>query len=95
MEQKPSLTGFPLRIRPLAWFLGLGLIAALTAIIIFKVATGTVFYYGLLVLMIGGHFFMHGSHAGHGSSQGHQHAAVSNDSELGEKDQVVHPGGER
>lgn len=56
----------PLRVPPLAWFVGIGLMAALAAVFIFNVAVSTVVYYGFIGLMFGGHFFMHGSHGGHG-----------------------------
>jgi hypothetical protein len=70
MESHPSVTDRPLRIPPIVWFLGLGLIAALIAIFIFNVALNTVAYYGFFALMFGSHFFMHGSHAGHGGHGG-------------------------
>jgi len=61
----PQTSDRPLRVPPLTWFVGLGLIAALAAVFIFNVAVSTVVYYGFIALMIGGHFFMHGSHGGH------------------------------
>jgi fatty acid desaturase len=67
MEHNPPTTDRPFRIPPIVWVLGFGLIAALAAVFIFKVAVSTVVYYGFIALMIGGHFFMHGSHGGHGS----------------------------
>ena len=81
MESHPSVTDRPVRIPPIVWFLGLGLIAALVAIFIFNVAVNTVVYYGFIALMIGSHFFMHGSHGGHGGSQEHQHGSESNGAE--------------
>ena len=65
MESHPSATDRPVRIPPIVWFLGLGLIAALIAIFVFNVALNTVAYYGFFALMFGSHFFMHGGHAGH------------------------------
>lgn len=64
MESHPSVTDRPVRIPPIAWFLGVGLIVALVAIFFFNVAINTVAYYGFLALMIGSHFFMHGGHGG-------------------------------
>ncbi len=55
----------PLRTPPIVWILGTGLIVALVAIFVFNVAIGTVAYYGFFALMMGSHFFMHGSHGGH------------------------------
>ena len=68
MESHPSVTDRPVRIPPIAWFLGVGLIVALVAIFFFNVAINTIAYYGFLALMIGSHFFMHG---GHGDHAGH------------------------
>ena len=84
MESHPSVTDRPVRIPPIVWFLGLGLIAALVAIFIFNVAFSTVIYYGFLTLMMGSHFFMHGSHSGHGGSVGQQHSSTSNNVESNE-----------
>ena len=94
MEQNSSIDDRPLRIPPIVWFLGLGLIAALVAIFIFNVAFSTVTYYGFFALMIGSHFFMHGSHGGHGSSAGHQHGPASNATEAdsAESDKNEHAG---
>jgi len=71
MEHNPPTTDRPLHVPPIVWVLGLGLIAALAAVFIFKVAVSTVVYYGFIALMMGGHFFMHGSHGGHGGHAGH------------------------
>ena len=48
MESHPSVKDRPLRIPPIVWFLGLGLIAALIAIFVFNVALNTVAYYDFL-----------------------------------------------
>ena len=94
MESHPSVTDRPVRIPPIVWFLGLGLIAALVAIFIFNVAFSTVAYYGFFALMMGSHFFMHGSHGGHGSAAGHQHGPASNaaESDQVESDKNKHAG---
>lgn len=94
MESHPSVTDRPVRIPPIVWFLGLGLIAALVAIFIFNVALSTVAYYGFFALMMGSHFFMHGSHGGHGRSAGHQHGPASNaaESDQVESDKNKHAG---
>jgi len=65
MESHPSVTDRPVRIPPIVWFLGLGLIAALVAIFVFNVTFNTVAYYGFFALMFGSHFFMHGGHGRH------------------------------
>ena len=94
MESHPSVTDRPVRIPPIVWFLGLGLIAALIAIFVFNVATNTVVYYGFFALMIGSHFFMHGSHTGHGGhggNTGQVSGAALNPSEV-DKDKNGHAG---
>jgi len=67
----PQTTDRPWRVPPLAWIVGLGLMAALAAVFVFNVAVSTVAYYGFIGLMFGGHFFMHGSHGGHAGHTGH------------------------
>ena len=66
------------RIPTTVWFLGFGLVAALVALLVFKVAVGTVVSYSFFTLMMGSHFFMHGSHGGHaGAGQpGHPTEAI-------------------
>ena len=94
MESHPSVTDRPVRIPPIVWFLGLGLIAALIAIFVFNVAINTVAYYGFFALMIGSHFFMHGSHAGHGGyggNTGQEPGAALNPAEA-DKDKNEHAG---
>jgi len=94
MESHPSVTDRPVRIPLITWFLGIGLIAALVAIFVFNVAINTVAYYGFFALMIGSHFFMHGSHAGHGGhtgNTGQQAGAASNPSEV-DKNKNEHAG---
>jgi hypothetical protein len=93
MESHPSVTDRPVRIPPIVWFLGLGLMAALAAIFIFNVAVSTVAYYGFFALMVGSHLFMHGSHGGHGSDAGHQSGAASNPAEANKNEHAGHSGG--
>ncbi len=51
---------------PVSTLLGaIVILAAAVAILVFDVPIGTVLTYGLLGLMLFGHFFMHGSHGGH------------------------------
>lgn len=88
MESHATVTDLLARIPPIIWFLGVGLIVALAAIIIFNVTVNTVMYYGFFALMIGGHLFMHG---GHGSHAGHQSGAESNPSEA-DDDKNEHAG---
>ena len=71
MEHNSPTTDRPVRIPPVVWFLGLGLIVALAAIFVFNVPLSTVGYYALFAFFIGSHFFMHGSHGGHGGHAGH------------------------
>lgn len=94
MEHHPSVTDRPVRIPPIVWFLGIGLIAAIMAIFFFNVALNTVAYYGFFALMIGSHFFMHGSHAGqggHGGNTGQESGAALNPSEV-DQDKNEHAG---
>jgi hypothetical protein len=90
MESHPSVTDRPFRIPSIVWLLGIGLIAALVAIFVFNVAVSTVAYYGFFALFAGSHFFMHGSHAGHGDSAGHQHGPASNTVESDKSDTNAH-----
>ena len=71
MEHNSPTTDRPVRIPPVVWFLGFGLIVALAAIFVFNVPLSTVGYYALFAFFIGSHFFMHGSHGGHGGHAGH------------------------
>jgi len=79
MEHTSPTTDRPVRIPRIVWFLGAGLLAALVAIVIFNIPLNTVVYYGLIILMIGGHFFMHGSHGGHGGHSQHTGMATTTD----------------
>ena len=86
----------PFRIPPIVWVLGIGLIVALAAIFVFNVAISTVVYYGFFALMIGSHFFMHGSHGGHGShgnSAEHQHDTTSKTAQSNKNEHSGHTGG--
>ena len=56
----------PFRIHPAVWLIVAGLVAALAAIFVFKVAVGTVISYGFIGLMALSHLFMHGGHGSHG-----------------------------
>jgi len=89
MEPHPSVTDRPVRIPPIVWFLGIGLIVAVVAIFFFDAAINTVAYYGFFALMFGSHFFMHGSHAGHGGKNGQQSGAALNLAEV-DKDKNEH-----
>ena len=71
MEHNSSTTDRPVRVPPIVWILGLGLIVALAAIFVFNVPLSTVGYFALFALFMGSHFFMHGSHGGHGGHAGH------------------------
>ena len=91
MESHPSVTDRPVRIPPILWFLGIGLIVALVAIFVFNVAINTVAYYGFFALMIGSHLFMHSGHGGHGGHTGQQSGTASNPAEV-VKDKNEHTG---
>ena len=90
MESHPSVTDRPVRIPPIAWFLGIGLIGAFVAIFVFNVAINTVAYYGFFALMVGSHLFMHGGHGGHVR---HQPGAESNPAEAKNNEHAGHSGG--
>jgi len=92
MESHPSVTNRPTRVRPIVWFFGIGLLAALVAIFVFNVDVSTVAYYGFLAFVVGGHFFMHGSHRGHGGSAGHEYGPESNAIEADKRDNNTHSG---
>ncbi len=61
-----------------AWYLGLGLIAALVAIFFFNVSVNTVAYYGIIGFMLGSPLFfrVHG-HCGHQHNEPEQLAKIS------------------
>ena len=90
MDNNSPFDDHPLRIPPIVWVLGGGLIAALVAIFVFNVAVNTVAYYGFFLLMMGSHFFMHGSHAGH---RGHQHSSTSDNADANNNEHSKHTGG--
>lgn len=96
MEKNVNSSQQQVKIPSAVWFLGAALAIGLVAIFAFKVAVGTVAYYGFLAFMVGGHFFMHGSHGSHGSSAGHQHSPTSTATEPGKSvadDRSGHSGG--
>ncbi len=67
----------PFRIHPAVWLIVAGIIAALAAIFVFKVAIGTVITYGFIGLMVLSHLFMHGAHGGHGGAPANKDGATS------------------
>ncbi len=79
MEDTSPAADRPLRIPRIAWIAGAGLLAALVAITVFNVPLNTVVYYGFIILMIGGHFFMHGSHGGHAGHGQHANPSTANE----------------
>ena len=93
MEDNSRIDDRLLRIPPIVWVLGIGLIAALVAIFVFNVAINTVVYYGFIVIMMGSHFFMHGSHGGHGGHAGAQHDSTSNNDTSTKNEHGGHTGG--
>ena len=90
MENNSPIDDRPLRIPPVVWVLGGGLIAALVAIFVFNVAVNTVVYYGFFALIMGSHFFMHGSHGGHGS---HQQSSTLDNTDSSKNEHSRHSGG--
>lgn len=79
MEHTSPTTDRPLRIPRIAWIVGAGLLIALIAIAVFNVPLNTVLYYGFIILMIAGHFFMHGGHGSHGDHGQHADSATTGD----------------
>ncbi len=67
----------PFRIHPAVWLIAAGIIAALAATFVFKVAVGTVITYGFIGLMAISHLFMHGGHGGHGGAPANKDGATS------------------
>ncbi len=92
MESHPSVTDRHVRIPPMVWVLGLGLIVALVAIFVFNVALNTVAYFGFIALMIGSHLFMHGSHGGSGGHSRQNHQANMNATDDASRSQEQHTG---
>jgi fatty acid desaturase len=66
MEHNAPATDRLPRIPPIAWFLAIGLLIALVAIVVFRVPLGTVGYFAFFAFFMGSHFFMHSGHGGHG-----------------------------
>ncbi len=66
-----------IRIPRFVWIIGGGLLIALVAVVIFKVPFSTVAYFGFIALMMGSHFFMHGSHGGHGDHSQHGNSSTN------------------
>lgn len=58
------------RIPPFVWVLAAGVLIGGIAILIFKVAVGTVISYGFFGIMMLSHFFMHGNHGSHNNRSG-------------------------
>ena len=87
MENNSPIDDRPLRIPTVVWVLGGGLIAALVSIFVFNVAVNTVVYYGFFALMMGSHFFMHGSH------DGRQHGSTLNNTDSSKNEHPKHTGG--
>lgn len=73
MQQESEMLQPKTRMPSMVWFLAIGLTLGLIAVFMFGVSVATVANYALLAFIVGGHFFMHGSHAGHGEPGGHQH----------------------
>ena len=84
METKSHIDDRPLRIPPIVWFLAAVLTVALVAIFVFNAAISTVLNYGFFTLMIGSHFFMHGSHGGHRHGQPSDSAEPNTNQQTGD-----------
>ena len=77
----PSVLPEESRKFPVATLLGaIVILAAAVAILVFDVPVGTVLIYGLLGLMLFGHFFMH---AGHGAHDEHSQGAPPSEQNSG------------
>lgn len=81
------------RIPKAVWFLLAGLVIALVAIFLFKVAVGTVVSYGFLGLMMFSHFFMHGGHGSHGAQPGQENSQAVDNADPDQKDHRTGHGG--
>lgn len=83
----------PFRIPPAVWLIAAGLVAALVAIFVFKVALDTVFFFSLLGLMLFSHLFMHGGHGSHGGHGQPGGAPADKDRATDSKSNGGHTGG--
>lgn len=84
----------PFRIHPAVWLIATGLIAALLAIFVFKVALDTVITYGFLGLMLISHRFRHGGHGSHGDQTRPEGVPISaSRTTLNQEDPASHSGG--
>jgi hypothetical protein len=80
MEHTHSTTGDrPVRIPRLVWIIGGGLLIAFVAVVVFNVPFNTVASIGLIALMMGSHFFMHGGHGDHSQHNNAPTSAVNTD----------------
>jgi len=75
----PSSPTNKVQIQPLVLITVAGLLAALVAVFVFKVAVGQVINYGLIGAVILSHFWMHAGHAGHGQHQEQTPLSNTND----------------
>ena len=82
-----------LRIPIAAWVILAGLVVALLAIFVFKVAVGTVVTYGFLGLMVLSHFFMHGGYGSHGSHNNKTSSEVFEETNTDQKNNHAGRGG--
>lgn len=71
MQHTSHTTPVRSRLPAWAWLLLGGLVAAAIAIFVFSIPLKTVGTWAFIAVLVGSHFFMHGSHGGHGAATGH------------------------
>lgn len=94
MDSNTSVSSF--RIPIWVWVIVAAIVIGGIAVFGFNVPLTTVGTYGFFILMMGSHFFMHGSHGGHGGNENHSAQNVSQskaDPTQKANDQQGHSGG--
>jgi len=88
-----SDTTSQVRIPTAAWVLLAAVVIAFIAIIVFKVAVGTVITFGLIGLMMFSHLIMHGGHSSHSTHSDHTSSQTGISSDADQKSTHAGHGG--
>ena len=81
------------RIPTFVWVLAAGVLVGGIAVLVFKVAVGTVVSYGFLGIMMLSHFFMHGNHGSHNKQSDNNTLQNRPVDQQGNQDHKGHSGG--
>jgi len=81
------------RIPKFVWVLAAGVLIGGISILVFKVAVGTVLYYGLFGFMMLSHFFMHGNHGSHKNQSANNTLQNGPNDQPDKQDHKSHSGG--